>query len=190
MWISHDQLGVVDLVLLARERDQAAWHELVRRYAPVVWRVAGAHRLGADDRDDVSQNTWVALAEHLAGLRRPERLAGWLATTARREALRLHLPGRPGELPDAIEDPRPEHRPEQQALRSARDRLLWRAFAALPERCQRLLWLLAHAPDLSYAQVARSIGMKPGTIGPARGRCLHELRRQLAKVGLSEETLA
>ncbi|HET9141893.1 sigma-70 family RNA polymerase sigma factor [Actinophytocola sp.] len=181
---------MTDLVLLARARDQAAWHELVRRYAPVVWRVAAAHRLGAADRNDVSQNTWVALAEHLARLRRPDRLAGWLATTARREALRVRPPDRPVELPDLIEDPCPDHRPEQRAMRSARDRLLWRAFAALPDRCQRLLWLLAHAPDLSYAQVARSIGTKPGSIGPTRGRCLHELRRELARVGLSEETLA
>lgn len=90
---------------------------------------------------------------------------------------------RPGPAPETA-DPRPEHRPESRALRSARDRLLWRAFAGLPDRCQRLLGLLAHAPELSYAQLAGAVGLKAGSVGPARGRCLHELRRHLAGLGL------
>jgi DNA-directed RNA polymerase specialized sigma24 family protein len=88
--------------------------------------------------------------------------------------------------PDAVEDPHPEHWPEPRALRTSRDRLLWRAFSALPERCRRMLGLLAFAPELTYAQLGQALGIKLGTVGRSRGRCLHELRRQLAIRGLCE----
>jgi RNA polymerase sigma factor (sigma-70 family) len=190
MWTPHDQLDAAELVRRAGEHDRDAWNELVRRYTPLVWRVARAHRLDAADAHDVCQQTWVRLAEHIAGMRQPERLAGWLATVARRESLRL-LAFRQREVcnewwPDGVEDPRPEHWPEPLVLRTARDHLLWRAFAALPDRCQRLLGLLAHAPELSYAELARALGIKPGSVGTSRGRCLHELRRHLAGLGVCD----
>jgi RNA polymerase sigma factor (sigma-70 family) len=156
----------------------------------VVWRVARAHRLNPADAADASQNTWIALAEHLASLRDPDRIAAWLAATARRKALRLLASRRreahPAWWPDAIEDPHSQHWPEPHTLRATRDRLLWRAFAALPGRCRQLLGLLAHAPELSYAQLGSVLGIKIGSIGPSRGRCLHELRRQLAALGVRE----
>lgn len=187
---SLDQLEVAELVALARARDQAAWNELVRRFAPVVWRVARAHRLDQADAKDVSQNTWIALAEQLGKLRQPERLAGWLATTARREALRVHelrkREVRPEWWPEDVEETAPDCCPEVWVLRGVRDRLLWRAFSALPERCQRLLELIAFAPELTYAQVARALGVKLGSVGVVRGRCLHALRRKLSVLGLSE----
>lgn len=186
---SYTELDVADLLGRARDRDREAWAELVRRYTPVVWRVARAHCSEADAKD-VSQHTWIMLAERLGTLRDPNRLAGWLARVARREALRLRTSRRPEVQPEwwpeAVEDPHPEHWPEPRALRSARDRLLWRAFSALPERCQRLLGLLAYAPDLTYGQLGHALGIKLGTVGPLRGRCLHQLRRQLAVRGLRE----
>jgi RNA polymerase sigma factor (sigma-70 family) len=188
----YDQLAVAELVRLARDRDQAAWNEIVRRFAPVVWRVALAHRLNQADAKDVSQNAWFSLALHLDKLREPDRLASWLASTTRREALRVldlrRVEVRPPWWPDDIEDPFADRWPEPHALRTARDRLLWRAFAGLSDRCQRLLGLLAHAPELTYAQLGEALGIRTGTVGPSRGRCLHELRRRLAVLGLGEET--
>jgi RNA polymerase sigma factor (sigma-70 family) len=188
--MSHDELDTAELVALARNRDQDAWNEIVRRYAGLVWRVTTAHRLDPADAKDVSQNTWFALAEKLPRLRDPERLAGWLATTARRECQRLITVRRrevpTGTWPDSLEDPDYAHWPEPQTLRGSRDRLLWQAFGALPERCRQLLALWVHAPGLSYAELGRALGMPTGSLGPTRGRCLHHLRRQLAVLGLAE----
>lgn len=185
----YDHLDTAELVHLARGRDQDAWNELVRRYAGLVWRVATAHRLDPADAKDVSQNTWFALAERLPRLRDPERLAGWLATTARRECQRLITVRRreipTGTWPDSLEDPDFAHWPEPRTLRGARDRLLWQAFGALPERCRQLLALWVHSPELSYAQLGRALGMPTGSLGPTRGRCLHHLRRQLAVLGVA-----
>jgi RNA polymerase sigma factor (sigma-70 family) len=174
-----------NLLDLARQHDQSAWNELVRRYTPLVWRVATAHRLDPADAADVCQHTWITLADALPTIRDAARLPGWLVTTARREALRI-LKSRTREvpLPDTVS--KSDLCPETHALLSARDRLLWRAFAALSERCQRILGILAHTPDVSYAQVAHALGIKIGSVGQSRTRCLHELRRKLAILGLTE----
>lgn len=187
---SYEQLEPAELVRLAGARDQAAWRELVRRYAPLVWRVARSHRLDAADAGDVCQNTWLTLADRLGRIQDPERIAGWLATTARREALRVIRSRRrevdPSCLIEFLADTAVDRCPESRVLRTVRDRLLWRAFALLPERCQRLLAILSHAPGTSYEQVAAALGIKPGSIGQSRGRCLAELRRRLAVVGVTE----
>jgi RNA polymerase sigma factor (sigma-70 family) len=186
----YHQLEPAELLHRARDHDQSAWNELVSRYAPLVWRVAMSHRLDPADAHDVSQHTWITLGERLDRIRDPDRLPGWLATTARREALRV-AKSRSREVHstcflDSIPETAVDCCPEPHALHSARDRLLWRAFAALPDRCQRLLGLLAHAPGLSYARLAHALGMKLGSVGPSRGRCLHELRRKLAVLGVTE----
>lgn len=170
-----------ELITRAGAGDDDAWHELVRRHAAIVWAVTRAHRLRGADAADASQNTWAALAEHLPKLRRPDRLPAWLATTARRECLRILLQGR-REVPlDDLEIPAAENEPP--VFRTLRDRLLWQAFGALPERCRQLLGLVAHAPELTYVQVSRALGLKVSSIGRTRTRCLDQLRRRLVALG-------
>ena len=170
-----------EMVTRAGTGDEQAWHELVRQHAAVVWSVTRAHRLRGADAADASQNTWAALAEHLPKLRKPERLPAWLATTARRECLRILLRGRREVLLDDLEIPGAD--PEPPIFEAARDRLLWQAFALLPRRCRQLLGLLAHAPELTYVQVSRALGLNVNSIGRTRGRCLDQLRRKLTTLG-------
>ncbi|MPZ79799.1 MAG: sigma-70 family RNA polymerase sigma factor [Actinophytocola sp.] len=178
-----------ELVLAVLSGDEAAWSELVREYAPLVWSVARRHRLTSADAADAAQNTWMATAENLGKLRNPDRLAGWIATTARRECLNVlahHRREIPADWFDAPETP--ELGPEPVVLRSARDRVLWQAFESLPERCRALLSLLAHAPGLTYAQLGRALGIKVNSVGQTRTRCLDVLRRRLAVHDIREES--
>ena len=86
----RDDPVVVDLVLRARAGDRRAWDEIVERFAPLVWGICMRHRLSPADADDVGQSVWLGLLEHLQTLREPAALPGWIATTTRRECLRLH----------------------------------------------------------------------------------------------------
>jgi DNA-directed RNA polymerase specialized sigma24 family protein len=61
----------------------------VERYGGLVWAAACAHGLGGDDASEVSQVTWLLLAQHLGALQQPERLGVWLLRTATREAYRM-----------------------------------------------------------------------------------------------------
>jgi RNA polymerase sigma factor (sigma-70 family) len=172
--------GPAELVGAAAGGDQEAWEGLVHRFGGLVWSVARAHGLSASDAADVSQTAWLRLVEHLHRIRDPERVGTWLASTARHEALRvLRRAGR--ELPVGEEtdlEPRGTvvETPDARALASERNELLWKAFAGLPPNCQRLLRVLIADPAPSYQQVAASLQMPIGSIGPTRARCLRRLR--------------
>lgn len=173
--------SLADLVADAGRGDQRAWRELVDRFSKLVWSVARSHRLDHADAADVCQTTWLRLAEHLHTLRDPARLPGWLATTARRESLRV-IAGRRRETPDPMPgepDPDPGYGPETLVLIDDRDTRLWQAFDGLSERCRQLLKILSSAPEMSYSDVGSVLGIPIGSIGPTRGRCLDILRRRL-----------
>jgi RNA polymerase sigma factor (sigma-70 family) len=167
-----------ELLAAAAAGDQAAWDALVQRHTSLLWSIARSYRLGNADAADVVQTTWLRLVEHLDKIADPERIPGWLATTARREC--IHLMRRTdrraessAELPD-VQDDGPA--PDAALLRDERDAELWRALARLDELCQRLLRVLMSDPPPAYADVAAALGMKVGSIGPTRGRCLDKLR--------------
>lgn len=177
-----DNPSLADLLARAKSGDQQAWRQIIDRHAKLVWSVARSHRLDHADAADVCQTTWLRLAEHITDVREPSRLAGWLATTARRESLRV-IAGRrreaPGALPDEPE-PDPSAGPETLVLTEDRDIRLWKAFAVLSERCRQLLRVLAMSPELSYNEIGLVLGIPVGSIGPTRGRCLESLRRRLS----------
>jgi RNA polymerase sigma factor (sigma-70 family) len=144
------------------------------------------------DCEDVEQVVWLKLAQNLDRLQNPDAVAGWLATTARNESLRLGARGArevpsEGELFEAIVD---DEDVEGIVLRDERDRLLWRAFEQLSARCQSLLRLIAD--DWPYEEISRTLEMPMGGIGPTRQRCLDKLRKLLPEAvrisGASEES--
>ena len=172
-----DDVG--DLVRAAVLDEPGAWDRLVERFGRVIWTVARSHGLTPTDAADVSQITWLRLAEHLEQIREPERLGAWLVTTARNESLRVlrcarrQVPFDPswgfGEDDDG--------QVELELLEHERDTALWRAFRSLPGRCQLLLRVLFVEPAKTYAEVSDVLDMPIGSIGPSRNRCLEHLRR-------------
>lgn len=176
-----DEVG--ELVRRAIDGDDAAWRALVDRYTGLVWSVVRGFRLDHAAAADASQTVWLRLVQHLDRIEDPRRLAGWLATTARRECLHS-LRGSGRELPNAdlLDAPGVAPRadsPEAHLLDSERELLLWRAVGGLSKRCQLLLRVLAHEPDRSYADISSALQMPIGSIGPTRARCLDQLRRSM-----------
>lgn len=173
-----------DLLAAAGCGDQSAWDQLVDRYERLVWSVARSFRLADADAADVCQTTWLRLVEHLDRITEPDRLAGWLATTTRRESIKV-LRKRDREVPvwDDVEEPGGdggEQDPETRTIAQDEYRRLWDAFGTLSERCRSLLRVLAVSPLDNYAQVSSALGMAIGSIGPTRARCLDRLRARLA----------
>jgi RNA polymerase sigma factor (sigma-70 family) len=171
------------LVQAAANGDRAAWDEIVDRFGGLVWATARAYRLSRADAADVAQTTWLRLVEHLDRIRDPERLPGWLATTARNESLRhlrLQARERPSDDAQLLELPSDEA-PDLALLANERAVALWRAFARLAERCQALLRLLVSVTEPSYEEIGAALDMPVGAIGPTRMRCLEKLRQELAR---------
>ncbi|WP_411282761.1 RNA polymerase sigma factor [Lapillicoccus sp.] len=176
-----DRGSLPDLVVAAAAGDQEAWNAIVDRFTSLLWSVARAHRLSQDDAADVVQNTWLRLLDHLESIQQPLALPGWLATTARREALAvLRRSGRDvlvrgDDLGVGVVDPQAAAL-DAALLESERDAHLWACFAQLSERCQQLLRVLMSHDRPGYHEVAAAFDMPVGSIGPTRMRCVQRLR--------------
>jgi RNA polymerase sigma factor (sigma-70 family) len=172
------------LVQASAAGDEAAWNDLVRRYAPLVLAVARGHRLSAVDAQDVSQTVWLRLVEHLADLRDAEALPGWLVVTTQRESIRQLARAR-RVLPVDPRDDAAIHRGETQdpdagILQAELHQALRDGLAELPVRDQWLLQLRAADPPKAYNEISELLGMPIGSIGPTLRRCLGKLRETSA----------
>ena len=180
---------VVDDLARAAQGEQAAWDRLVDRYGGLVWSVARSYRLTADDAADVSQTTWLRLVEHLGRLREPERLSAWLVTTAKRECLRVirsRSRDRVLDLESMARTTPDEPPPETHLIALERSALLMAGMGRLGDACQRLLRVLMASPPPSYELVSEALDMPIGSIGPTRARCLGQLRKHLAELGITQ----
>jgi RNA polymerase sigma factor (sigma-70 family) len=182
-------MALQELIQAASEGDASAWGALVDRFQGLVWATARAHRLSQADAADVTQTTWLRLVENLDRINDPERLGGWLATTARRECLRhLRLRGRELQIEDdgVFEAPSEEAAEDRLIMRERNDALR-RAFARIGERCQALLRMLSAPEPPSYEEIGAALGMPIGAIGPTRARCLDKLRAtpEMAGIGMN-----
>ena len=163
--------------------EEAGLERLVRRLTPMLWHIARAHGLEQAGAEDVVQVAWLALVRHRDTIADPQAVVRWLSVTVRREAWRVVRAGRAaGRLDEEdIVDLRAdeEQEPEPVLERAERDGALWQAVARMPERCQRLLRVVAFADHADYAALSVQLSMPVGSIGPTRGRCLAKLRTLL-----------
>jgi RNA polymerase sigma factor (sigma-70 family) len=178
----RDDPVVIALVRRAAAGDQAAWNEIVDRYAQLVWSICVRFGLSTEDIDDVSQSVWLLLIESIGNLREPAALPGWLAKTTRNECLRvLRVTHRHAHAGLPSEDQMPMDPDavviDDEILRAERDAALRTAFAELPPRCRELLSMLMRDPPCRYEDISAKLGIPMGTIGPVRGRCLDRIRR-------------
>jgi RNA polymerase sigma factor (sigma-70 family) len=179
------QPHVRNLLAPAAAGDERAWDQLLDRFGSTVWAVARAHRLCDADAADVTQATWTALLTHLHQVKDPDRLGAWLATTARRECLRLLGQAR-NPVPYGDEPPTPEapeSHPADDLELHERDAALWRSFRRLRDADQTLLRLLIADPAPSYEEISAALDVPIGSIGPTRARALERLRRELRRDG-------
>jgi RNA polymerase sigma factor (sigma-70 family) len=176
----YDDPAVVALVAAARDGDRDAWDQIVERYAPLVWSICRRLRLSRADADDVGQNLWLKLFEHLGDIRDPAALPGWLARTTQNECLRVfraasHQASGVLDFDVAVDG---GYDLIDQELERARYHLALRdALAQLRPRCRELLTMLFDESRPSYREIGSRLDMKIGSIGPTRERCLAELRR-------------
>lgn len=185
--MTEDDIAV--LLAAAARNDQAAWDVLVTRFTRLLWSIARGFRLDDAAAADAVQTTWLRLVDNLDRITEPERLAGWLGTTMRREC--LHILRRairevPSTAPDWLDDsPAAARSLDADLLDDERDAALWRAFGTLDERCRQLLRVLMATPPPPYTDVSAALDLPVGSIGPTRQRCLGKLRR----VALADEVL-
>lgn len=169
-----------EIVAAAAAGDPQAWTALTEQFSSMIMAVARSCRLNDADVGEVHQVTWLRLVENIGRIEQPERIGAWLATTAKRESLRIVR----NKSRVTIDHEALLQRPDMHAksldagpIAEEDAELVRRAVALLPAHCQRLLSLMAQETPLSYKEISKRLGMPIGSIGPTRGRCLEHLRR-------------
>jgi len=146
----------------------------VETYQPVVFRAAYLILRDTDAAEDVAQETFIRAYRAAHRLRPGDEIAGWLYRIATNTALNVlrsrrretRALGRMGAEPVRTDDPF-ERRTTRNTVSGALDRL--------PDRL-RVPVVLRYYLDLPEVEIARAIGIRPGTV---KSR-LHDARKALA----------
>ncbi|MCR6687842.1 MAG: sigma-70 family RNA polymerase sigma factor [Cellulomonas sp.] len=174
-------------VIAYRKGDSAPMAALVQVMTPLLWHTVRAQGADVETAQDVVQSVWLSLVREIETIRDPRATLQWTLVTAKRAAWRAVRRARDeqartdGDEAATLWLAAPaDQLPEQQAVRDERDRVLWEHVRSLPERCRRLLGLVALVDRPDYTVVSQALGMPVGSIGPTRGRCLAKLRVSLS----------
>jgi len=165
------------LVSRCRAGDEAAWNELVERFSRYVYAISvHAFRLGPHDAEDVFQDVFARVYEHLDRLRKDEAIRPWIAQLTRRLCIdRLRAGAREGavdsdDLEPGEADETLGRLDEAMAVRAGLD--------AVGDVCREILDRF-FCRDESYRAIGEALDLPPGTIASRISRCLAKLRAEL-----------
>jgi RNA polymerase sigma factor (sigma-70 family) len=174
------------LLQACRSGDLSAWEELIARYQRLIYAICRQTGLTPEQSADVFQTVFAALLQQLDRIEQPALLRSWIATTTRRQA--WGLVRRKSAIELSLGDERFDANtlldntltPDEIVLRQEQQHTVRTAVMALDERCRRLVTLLFYRPDPApYDEIATTLGIRTGSIGPTRARCLQKLRQLL-----------
>lgn len=185
---------VTSLTLLtrAKNRDEEAWLRLVDLYSPLV-RHWLRQRVAASDIDDVTQDTFAAVAGSLANFRRDQpgdSFRGWLRGVARNKVANYYrkhqIPGAGGtEAQIAIHeivDPNAAWPDDDPAEMSA---LHQRALNLVRNEFEATTWQMFWRVTIDgrpAVDVARELNSTPAAVRMAKSRVLRRLREELGDI--------
>ena len=177
------------LVLACRRGDQLAWERLIRRYQRLIYAIPLRAGLDEDDAAEIFQDVFTTFFQRLNDIEQPEKLQAWLVTTTRRKTLHAISKAQVQQQSHVNTDDEPDVAtsirdeaplPDEQLLILEEQHQIRTALSSLDKRCRTLLAMLFYlAEPPSYAEIAASLGMPEGSIGPTRARCLAKLLRML-----------
>jgi RNA polymerase sigma factor (sigma-70 family) len=165
------------LVSRCREGEQAAWNELVERFSRYVYAICTqAFQLSQHDAEDVFQEVFARVFQHLDRLRSDEAIRPWIAQLTRRLCIdRFRSGGREG--PAELEDL--DQATVDEALAGLDEALTVRAcLDAVGDPCREILDRF-FCRDESYKAIGEALDLPAGTIASRISRCLAKVKVEL-----------
>lgn len=182
-----------ELVDLARNGDDTAFPELVKRYSRRILRVARNITNNDEDAEDVLQESFLKAYTHLDGFQGNSKFYTWLVRIAMNEALmklRKRKTGRVVSLDEelttgedsvvreiAVWEGNPEERYSQDEIREILDRTI----ATLPEGF-RTVFVLRDVEELSTEETADALSLSIPAVKSRLLRARLQLREKLTRL--------
>jgi len=172
-------VGLSDAQLVARCRsgEPAAWDELVERFSRYVYAITSqAFRLPQHDAEDVFQEVFARVYEHLDRLRNDEAIRPWIAQLTRRLCIdRLRSAGREGPAESDTLEPADV----DESLAQLDEAMTVRAcLDAVGADCRDILDRF-FCRDESYRVIGEALSLPSGTIASRISRCLAKLKVEI-----------
>ncbi len=174
------------LVRACLNGDERAWSALIQKYKNLIFSIPMKYGAGPEDAADIFQSVCMELFTELPRLRDPGAFRSWLITVTAHQAFHWkRKTRRRGEEALSSEEETLASAPSPDLVEQVeQEQVLREAVTRLSARCQTLIRLLFYTqPQMSYRDVAKTLGVATGSIGFIRGRCLTRLLKTLEQAG-------
>lgn len=174
---------VTRMVAQVRSGNPDAWGDIYKRYAPAIFRFCRRALPAKEDAEDATTEIFLKVREKIGQYDPTRPFTAWLYKVAanhcwdmlRRRRVRQDLEtGDVDELP--LEHPDPaqiDRMVEEQTGQGVR-----RALAKLPSRA-RMALVLRYYSDMTYDEIAESLGVRRAFVGVLLLRARHQLRQAM-----------
>ncbi|HTC65266.1 MAG TPA: sigma-70 family RNA polymerase sigma factor [Candidatus Saccharimonadales bacterium] len=170
-------------IALAKAGNAEAWGELYREYAPAIFRFCRRAMPTREDAEDATMDIFVKVRQKLSQYDATRPFSAWLYTVAanhcwdllRRRKLRQDL--ETGEVENMpLEHPDPGQLEQLVQQRTSQE--IRRAMDKLPSR-SRMALVLRYYSEMSYDDIASTLGVRRTFVGVVLLRARHQLREIL-----------
>jgi RNA polymerase sigma-70 factor (ECF subfamily) len=180
-----------DLVRAAAEGDDVAFHRLVDRHAPGLFRAAMSLTKTRSDAEDLLQESLVGAYRGLARFNGKSSVKTWLTSILVRQAAKSWRKVKKYHGTLSIQAAAERDRPIDDAsleVASSSDHVdrkidLMQVLKTLPEEYRQAL-VLREFQGLSYEEIAQALGIPRGTVDSRIHRARQELRDRLKSYGV------
>ncbi|HLW99382.1 MAG TPA: sigma-70 family RNA polymerase sigma factor [Candidatus Acidoferrales bacterium] len=181
---ASEQQKLADLIARARTGNLEAWGDLYREFAAPIFRFCRRSLPAREDAEDATTEIFMKVREKLGQYDSSRPFQAWLYKVAanhcwdmlRRRRIRQDLETEGvEEMP--LEHPDPSQLDQLLEQRSSQD--MREALAKLPSR-SRMALVLRYYTEMSYDEIAESLGLRRNFVGVVLLRARHQLREALA----------
>jgi len=181
--MSEAELGQV--LVRVRAGDSDAWGELYRMYAPAIFRFCRRLLPAREDAEDATTEIFMKVRQKIGMYDASRPFSSWLYKVAgnhcwdtlRRRRIRQDL--ETGDLETLpLEHPDPSQLERLQAEHTSEQ--VRAGLAKLPDRA-RMALVLRYNADMSYDEIADTLGVRRTFVGVLLLRARHQLREILSK---------
>jgi RNA polymerase sigma factor (sigma-70 family) len=179
----ESQAGLADLVARARDGNHDAWAEIYTQFAPGVFRFCRRAMPSREDAEDATSEVFLKVRGKLDQYDASRPFNAWLYRVAanhcwdllRRRRVRQDL--ETGDIETIpLEHPDPGQL-EQLIAQKSREEVR-KALEQLPNRT-RMALTLRYYSDMSYDEIAETLGVRRAFVGVLLLRARHQLRRAM-----------
>ena len=182
-----DQTAIQERIARAKSGNADAWGELYREFAPAIFRFCRRAMPTREDAEDATMDIFIKVRQKLGQYDATRPFSAWLYTVAanhcwdllRRRKVRQDLEtGDVETMP--LEHPDPGQL--EQLIEQRTSQQVRRALDKLPAR-SRMALVLRYYSDMSYDDIAQTLGVRRTFVGVVLLRARHQLREILAGSG-------